>query len=85
MHNFYSMQAMKEQTITIREVHRNLSAIAEAVQKGKSYVITKNAKPVFRISPVVEKEYTIKDLRRLQFSSGEKNLSQRVDEIVYGV
>ncbi len=80
-----TMNTIKEKTITIREVHRNLSAITMAVKKGGSFVITKNAKPVFRITPVNMKEYTIQDLRALQFDSGEKQVSQHIDEIVYGV
>ena len=32
-----------------------------------------------------KKQITLKDLRRHRFHSGEKNLSQHIDEIVYGI
>lgn len=32
-----------------------------------------------------KKHITLADLKKLQFHSGEKNLSQKIDEIVYGI
>lgn len=31
-----------------------------------------------------KKKYTLADFKKLQFSSGETNLSQQIDEICYG-
>jgi len=75
---------LKEKTISIRQVHRELRSIAEQAQAGQAFIVQKNGTPVFRIAPVNRKrKYTLADLRKLQFSSGETDISQRIDEIVY--
>lgn len=41
-----------------------------------------------QIAPPIEskrKRVTLKDLEKYRFRSGEKHLSQRIDEIVYGI
>ena len=54
------------------------------------YIIEAQKNGAF-LSPIPTKEtkqkkrrITMKDLKKLQFKSGEKNLSQRIDEICYG-
>ncbi len=76
------------QTIGVKEFHTNLPKIARAVRRGTSYIVMKHARPLFRIEPMqkdpAHRKYTFEDLMKLRFRNGEKNLSQRVDEIVYG-
>ena len=84
---------MKVKTINIREFQRNISAIADQVLKGESFLVLRNAKPAFKVTPDVEvapkkrKKFTQEEylaaLKKMQFHSGEKNLSGRIDEIVY--
>lgn len=77
-------------TIGVRELTRNMKTISRAAKHGASFIVMKNAEPVFRIEPVAEEikkkgKYTKEDLFSIRFNSGEKDLSQRIDEIVYGV
>lgn len=74
--------------IGIKELQGNLKRVADAAQRGETFTVVRDSKPVFRIEPITVrtgKKYTKKDLASLQFNSGEKDLSKRVDEIVYGV
>lgn len=74
--------------IGVKQLYRNLGTIAHRTKKGESFVVMKHTTPLFRVIPyeenVGEKPYTLKDLMQLQFRSGEKNLSKKVDRIVYG-
>lgn len=81
---------MERQIIGIKQVYTGLKEITEQARRGRSFLVVKNSQPAFRIEPPDEqvsprKKYTLKDFKRLEFSSGERNLSQRIDEIVYGV
>lgn len=74
--------------IGIKELHKELTRVAAATQKGKSFIVLKHAKPIFRIEPVRQmgkKRYTIADILELQFHSGKKSLSKNIDKIVYGI
>lgn len=85
---------MKEKTITIREFLRNYKKFAS--QKN-TIIITKNGKPKHVFMPYAAEEKN-KNNKRTQikaktlwdaiekytFKSGGKNLSQNIDEIVYG-
>ena len=42
--------------IGLRELRENVSQYAEQVAKGKSFVVVKQSKPLFKISPVDEEE-----------------------------
>lgn len=78
---------MAPTVIGLREAQRDFAAIVTAVEHGQSFVVTRHAKPVLRMSPVEEKKtakYTLEDLKSLRFSGG-KNLSKEIDKIVYGV
>jgi antitoxin (DNA-binding transcriptional repressor) of toxin-antitoxin stability system len=79
---------MTSKTIGIRELHRNLKRISEAAKRGQAFIVLRNATPVFRIEPLpvlkTGKKYTLADFRRAEFS-GPKDLSKRIDEIVYGI
>ncbi len=75
-------------TIGARELQRNLKKIFERADKGESFIVAKNARPVFRIEPmetVKKKKYTKKDLFSIRFRSGDKNLSKNIDKILYGI
>ncbi len=76
-------------TITIRELHRNLPKITREVAKGKHFTVLRHGKPAFNVSPAVNtggtrRLQTLEDFLKISFRSGDKYLSQKVDEIVYG-
>jgi len=75
---------MSDSIIGIKELHRNLKRVADAAQKGASYTVVRDSKPVFRIEPIKikAKTRTIDDFLALKFK-GDADLSKRVDEIVY--
>ena len=73
--------------IGIKELQGNLKRVADAAQRGETFTVVRDSKPVFRIEPITgdkKGKYTLKDLLSIRFNSGEKNLSKRVDEILYG-
>ena len=74
--------------IGVKQLYRNLGVIAKRTRKGESFVVMKHTTPLFRVVPYEEdaesKPYTLGDLMQLQFRSGEKNLSKKIDKIVYG-
>lgn len=77
-----------EQIIGVKQLHQELKEIAKRVEGGESFVVVKHAKPIFRLTPYRKDEsnafiYTLQDLKRLQFSMGEKDISQKIDKIVY--
>lgn len=84
--------------IGVKELYKNLNKIYKRTAKGESFIVVKRSKPVFRVVPYKidikqkwerkNKKYTLKDLEKLQFSTlkgGHTNLSERIDEIVYGL
>jgi antitoxin (DNA-binding transcriptional repressor) of toxin-antitoxin stability system len=79
---------MNMKTINVRELQRNMKTVAAAVARGQHFIVLKNARPVFEIWPTVERRKkqskTIFDaFKHIQFRSKEKNLSQKIDDIVY--
>ena len=42
--------------IGLRQLRENVSQFAQEVAKGKSFVVVKQSKPLFKISPVDEEE-----------------------------
>jgi antitoxin (DNA-binding transcriptional repressor) of toxin-antitoxin stability system len=70
----------------IKELQLNLKRVADAAQKGQSFTIVRDSKPVFTIEPVKDegRSGTWEEFRKAVSFKGEKDLSQRVDEIVYG-
>lgn len=79
---------MQDQIIGIKQLQTHLKQLTQQVQAGGSFVVVKNSKPVFRIEPIEGqqvKRYTLADLKRIQFRSGQKNLSKSIDKIVYSV
>ena len=77
---------MKEKIIGIKELHRNLKNVSLDVGRGVGFLVVKNSKPVFRIVPLKEDripKYTMDDITALQSRSGHKNLSKKIDEVIY--
>ena len=79
---------MKTNIIGIKQLHTQLKQITQAVSAGEFFIVVKNSQPVFRIEPLeqtVTKKYSLQDFKKLQVKGKAKNLSAKVDEIVYGV
>lgn len=82
---------MKEETTTVREFLRNYKKFAN---KKKAIIIMKNGKPIGTYLPYKEWEKQNEDQKgviitkelidQFSFKSGEKDLSQKIDEIAYG-
>ena len=83
------MKTTTRKIIGVRELTRNMKTISRAAKRGTSFLVMRNTEPIFRIEPITDEKqtgkYTLKDLIGIRFKSGEKDLSKRVDEIVYGV
>ena len=78
---------VKAKKIGMRELGRNLSRISHEAAMGNRFLVTKNNKTIFRIEPeneIKKKIFTSADLTRASVATGDPNLSQKVDEIVYG-
>jgi len=76
---------MTNTILGIKELQLNLKRVADAAQKGASFTIVRDSKPVFRILPIEERSGTFEDLlKQISFKGGDPNLSQKIDEIVYG-
>lgn len=71
----------------IKELQLNLKRVADAAQKGESFTIVRDSKPVFRIEPIKNegRTGTLEDMLKAVSFKGEKDLSQKIDEIVYGI
>ncbi len=81
------VKAKLAKKIGMREFLRNTKKIKAAVARGEEFEVCDRTTPVFRIVPAVTthgKKYTFDDLMKLKFHSGQNNLSQSVDDIVYG-
>jgi len=78
---------MEKQIIGIKQLYRQLAQISEAVLRGQSYLVVKNSRPVFRIEPIndlPDKKYGLSDIKKIRFRGGKK-LSEKIDNIIYGV
>ncbi len=86
---FLRMNATIEPTtIGVKEFRQKLPKVLKAVERGHRFTIVRYSKPVAQFTPVhtrAEKRYTIEDLLAIRFKTKDKNLSKKVDEIVYGV
>ncbi len=70
----------------IKELQVNLKRVADAALKGASFTVVRDSKPVFRIEPIAvgTRTGTLDDFLKTGRFSGDKDLSQRIDEVVYG-
>ena len=71
---------------TMREFLRSPKRASDLLRSGQKIQVTSNGDLLFTAQPAKRKKKgaTIKDFAHIRFKSGEKNLSKRVDEIVYG-
>ena len=73
--------------IGIKELQLHMPTITAQAMRGKSFIIRKHGKPAFRIEPMRrktdQKKYALDDIDGIAFVSGEKNLSRRVDAMVW--
>ena len=72
--------------IGIKELHKTLKLVSNEAQKGQSFIVIKNSKPVFKIVPLENDKlpkYSLDDFKQIQFKSRDKNLSKKVDNILY--
>lgn len=81
---------MHEPMIGIKQLYKELPRVAKAAQMGRSFLVVKHNKPIFRIEPVrmpgtARKKNTLTDFERLQFRGGDRNISKKIDQIVYGL
>lgn len=82
-----SMDTATEKIIGVRDLVRNTKSVSRETRKGISFVVTRNADPIFRIEPLAKRQHgvhTLADLLSIRFR-GAKNLSKTVDRIVYGI
>lgn len=77
---------MDPSIIPINQVYRELKSITTKVQKGSSFLVVKNSKPVFKIVPLdtvsPPKKYNLQDFTKISFS-GAKGLSKKIDTFIY--
>ena len=81
-----NFKIMNTQIIGIKQLHSTLKKVADAAMLGQSFLVVKNSKPVFKIEPVKtvgSKKYNLKDFSMIKFSAKDKNLSKKIDQIVY--
>lgn len=74
--------------MTTREYFRSPRKVADIVRRGATITVTRGGKPFFITSPETATEgFTGKDFADWAgcIKSKETDLSQRVDEIVYGI
>lgn len=69
------------ENIGIKQLHMNLKKITEDSLRGKSFIVFKNTKPVFRIEPIEKKKkYKLGDFKSVQFRCADKDLSKNIDK-----
>lgn len=79
---------MEKRIVGIKELHKRLSEISDLVGRGYSFLVVKNSRPAFSIEPIreeIRRKYSLKDFDKIRFKSGDKNLSKKIDRIIYGV
>ncbi len=79
---------MQTKTIGIKELQQNLAKITKEASRGASFAVFKHTTFLCRIEPPAttpDKKYTLADFKKIQFRSGDKNLSKNIDKILYGV
>ena len=75
----------KKVQVSIRELVRKPVFFTNFARKGQDFIITKHGKPMFEVIPIKKHPANIlKDFQHLMFHSGDKNLSKKIDKIVYG-
>lgn len=75
-----------ETTMNIKDLHKNLKIIPELVDTNWDIIVMKNSRPAFKIISIRTKRdkiYNLDDLKKMQFSSKDKNLSTDMDKHIY--
>ena len=73
--------------IGMRELVRNAKKIKEAAARGESFDVQDHGVTAFRIVPPMPEKiikYTWEDLKKIRFSSDDKNLAMNIDKYLYG-
>lgn len=73
-------------TFTMREFLRSPKQASDLLRSGQSIHVTSRGELLFTATPPKKESRgaTIKDFAHIRFKSGDKDLSKKVDEIVYG-
>lgn len=81
--------------IAMQDIRESLASIADRVEKGESFVVVRNSKPVFRILPVVETAYDqprperepmiLREMTERFDAAGESISEAEVDRIIHEV
>ncbi len=75
-----------EVTMNIKELHKSIKNIPNILESWEDILVFKNSKPSFKIVPFRRrKNYSLDmdKLKKLQFSSGDENLSSNMDKFIY--
>lgn len=70
-----------------RELVRNLKKIKTAVARGEAFDVQDHGVTAFHITPPTPEKvikYTFEDLKKIRFSSDDKNLAMNIDKYLYG-
>lgn len=80
---------MNTTIIGTKQLRSSLPDIAKAVKRGVRFSVMRHHEHLFDIVPPKDKKttYTLEDFEKLQFSDQDctRDLSKKIDEIVYGV
>lgn len=81
-----------ETIVSIRQLHKNLGRIARRVKKGERVLVLRHSEPMFVLTPYEEKrhlarvpKYGLADLQKLKVKGGDRNISRKIDKIVYDI
>ena len=73
--------------IGIKQLQRSLKKVADAAGRGETFTVVRDSKPVFRIEPILGRHGATKTFADFALASrfkGPRNLSRRIDDILYG-
>jgi antitoxin (DNA-binding transcriptional repressor) of toxin-antitoxin stability system len=73
--------------IGMRELLRNTKKIKLAVARGEQFEVLDHGVTAFHIIPPAPEKiikYTFEDLKKIRFSSDDKNLAMNIDKYLYG-
>ena len=81
--------------IAMQDIRESLASIADRVEKGETFVVVRNSKPVFRIMPMVETAYDqpkpvnkpmlLREIAGRFDAAGETLSEAEVDKIIHEV
>lgn len=55
-----------KKTIGLKELRKNMSAVAQKTQRGQSFIIAKQSKPLFKIIPLEEEWEEVIDFTKIR-------------------